>query len=171
LRRCARGDCGTRPVLRLYTDRGGPYFHIPTGGEKASWTHKIQVGRALAPLGIEHIAAYSPQVRGRSERAFRTLQDRLPKELRLVGIDDVEATNRWLREHYIGEYNKAFAIAPEQEGSAFVLDRAEAWREIHGRQRQHHRLGRATAAAAVKPPATALRQGPRPPCTNTLTTA
>jgi hypothetical protein len=67
---------------------------------------------------------------GRSERAFRTLQDRLPKELRLVGINDVEVANCWLREHYIGEYNKAFAIAPEHEGSAFVPDRAEAWREI-----------------------------------------
>jgi hypothetical protein len=58
------------------------------------------------------------------------LQDRVPKEFRLTGIDDVEAANRWLREHYVGEYNRAFAIAPEQEGSAFVPDRAEAWREI-----------------------------------------
>lgn len=114
----------------LYTDRGAHYFHTPKGGEKASRTQKTQVGRALAQLGIEHIASYSPQARGRSERAFRTLQDRLPKELRLAGIDDVEAANRWLREHYIGEYNKAFAIAPEQEGSAFVPDRELAWREI-----------------------------------------
>jgi transposase len=114
----------------LYTDRGAHYFHTPKGGERASRTHKTQVGRALAQLGIEHIASYSPQARGRSERAFRTLQDRLPKELRLAGIEDVEAANRWLREHYIGEYNKAFAIAPEQDGSAFVPDRAEAWREI-----------------------------------------
>jgi hypothetical protein len=67
---------------------------------------------------------------GRSERAFRTLQDRLPKELRLAGIDEVEAANRWLRERYIGEYNKTFAIAPEQEGTAFVPDRTQAWREI-----------------------------------------
>jgi hypothetical protein len=129
--------CALREVIAahglfcaLYTDRGAHYFHTPKGGEKASRTHKTQVGRALAQLGIEHIASYSPQARGRSERAFRTLQDRLPKELRLVGIDDVEAANRWLREHYIGEYNKAFAIAPEQEGSAFVPDRTEAWREI-----------------------------------------
>ena len=151
----------------LYTDRGAHYFHTPKGGERASRTHKTQVGRALAQLGIEHIP-YSPQARGRSERAFRTLQDRLPKELRLAGIDDVEAANRWLREHYIGEYNKTFAVAPEQEGTAFVHDRTEAWREIlrhrgaHGRQRQHHRLGKAPPAAAGKPPAPALRQGPRP---------
>ena len=114
----------------LYTDRGSHYFHTPQAGEKVSKTQLTQVGRALSHLGIEHIAAYSPQARGRSERAFRTLQDRLPKELRLAGISDIEAANRWLREHYTGEYNKAFAIAPEQEGSTFVADRAEAWREI-----------------------------------------
>jgi transposase len=129
--------CALREVIAahglfcsLYTDRGAHYFHTPKGGEKVSRTHKTQVGRALAQLGIEHIASYSPQARGRSERAFRTLQDRLPKELRLAGIDDVEAANRWLREHYIDEHNKAFAIAPEQTGSAFVVDRAEAWREM-----------------------------------------
>src|SRR5215203_6572452 len=114
----------------LYTDRGSHYFHTPKAGEKVSRAQQTQVGRALSHLGIEHIAAYSPQARGRSERAFRTLQDRLPKELRLAGISDIEAANRWLREHYTGEYNKAFAIAPEQEGSTFVADRAEAWREI-----------------------------------------
>jgi len=64
----------------LYTDRGAHYFHTPKGGERASRSHKTQVGRALAQLGTEHIASYSPQARGRSERAFRTLQDRLPKE-------------------------------------------------------------------------------------------
>jgi transposase len=114
----------------LYTDRGSHYFYTPTAGEKVSKAQQTQVGRALAQLGIEHIAAYSPQARGRSERAFRTLQDRLPKELRLAGISDVEAANRWLREHYMAEHNKAFAIAPEQEGTAFIADRAEAWREI-----------------------------------------
>jgi len=114
----------------LYTDRGSHYFRTPETGAKVSKTQQTQVGRALAQLGIEHIAAYSPQARGRSERAFRTLQDRLPKELRLAGISDVAATNRWLREHYIDEHNKAFAIAPEQEGTAFVPDRAEAFREI-----------------------------------------
>ena len=119
----------------LYTDRGAHYFHTPKGGERASRTHKTQVGRALAQLGIEHIPSYSPQARGRSERAFRTLQDRLPKELRLAGIDDVEAANRWLREHYIGEYNKTFAVAPEQEGTAFVHDRTEAWREFSASSR------------------------------------
>src|SRR6201992_3972106 len=89
-----------------------------------------QVVRALSQLGIEHIAAYSPQARGRSERAFNTLQDRLPKEFALAGISTVEAANRWLREVYIAEHNARFAIEAEQEGSAFVAAASGAWREI-----------------------------------------
>jgi transposase len=114
----------------LYTDRGSHYFHTPAAGGKVSRTLLTQVGRALAQLGIEHIAAYSPEARGRSERAFRTLQDRLPKELRLAGIRDVETANRWLAEVYLPEYNARFAVAAEQDGSAFVADTAQAWRNI-----------------------------------------
>jgi hypothetical protein len=95
-----------------------------------SKTVLTQVGRALKQLGIEHIAAYSPQARGRSERVFGTLQDRLPKELKLAGIDTVEAANRWLSECYIADYNKRFAITAEQADSAFVADVLGAWREI-----------------------------------------
>ncbi len=113
----------------LYTDRGSHYFYTPQAGGKVSKTQLTQVGRALAHLGIEHIAAYSPEARGRSERAFRTLQDRLPKELRLAGITTVEAANAWLAETYIAEYNRLFSIEPLEEGSAFVPDRAEVWRE------------------------------------------
>jgi hypothetical protein len=114
----------------LYTDRGSHYFRTPEAGRKVSKTLLTQVGRALAQLGIEHIAAYSPEARGRSERAFGTLQDRLPKELALAGITTVEAANRWLAETYIPQHNAAFAVEPEQEGSAFVRDRAGAWRDI-----------------------------------------
>ena len=114
----------------LYTDRASHYFHTPKSGGRVSKTHLTQVGRALAGLGIEHIAAYSPEARGRSERLFRTLQDRLPKELRLAGIRDVAAANRWLKEVYLADHNRRFAIAPQQEGSAFVTDRTQAWREI-----------------------------------------
>jgi transposase len=114
----------------FYTDRGSHYFHTPKAGEAVSKTQLTQVGRALQQLGIEHIAAYSPQARGRSERAFRTLQDRLPKEFALAGITTIEAANRWLAETYIPQHNAAFAIAAEQEGSAFVRDRTDAWREI-----------------------------------------
>ncbi len=79
-----------------------------------------QVGRALAQLDIELIAAYSPEARGRSERMFGTLQKRLPQELRLAGITTMEDANRFLRETFLPEHNRRFAIAPEAEGSAFV---------------------------------------------------
>ena len=114
----------------LYTDRGSHYFLTPEAGGRVSKTVLTQVGRALKQLGIEHIAAYSPQARGRSERAFSTLQDRLPKELKLAGIRTVEAANVWLRETYMAAHNKQFAIDAEQEGSAFVADAMGAWREI-----------------------------------------
>jgi transposase len=113
----------------LYTDRGSHYFYTPKTGEKVSRIQQTQVGRALSHLGIEHIAAYSPQARGRSERMFGTLQGRLPKDLRLAGIGTVEAANAWLKAHYIAEHNAAFAITAEQQGTAFVADRHEAWRE------------------------------------------
>jgi transposase len=113
----------------LYTDRGSHYFYTPKAGEKASKTQQTQVGRALSHLGIEHIAAYSPEARGRSERMFGTLQGRLPKDLRLAGIRTVEAANAWLKTHYMAEHNAAFAIKAEQPATAFVADRHEAWRE------------------------------------------
>ena len=114
----------------LYTDRGSHYFLTPEAGGKVSKTLLTQVGRALGQLGIEHIAAYSPQARGRSERVFLTLQDRLPKEFALAGIATLEAANVWLRDTFIAEYNARFAVGAEQEGSAFVVDTAGAWREI-----------------------------------------
>jgi transposase len=113
----------------LYTDRGSHYFHTPKAGEKVSKTQQTQVGRALSHLGIEHIAAYSPEARGRSERMFGTLQGRLPKELRLAGITTVEAANAWLKATYMAKHNAAFAVHAEQEGTAFVADAHEAWRE------------------------------------------
>jgi len=107
----------------LYTDRGSHYFHTPKAGEAVSKTVRTQLGRALAQLGIRHIAAYSPEARGRSERAVRTLQDRLPKELKLAGIATLEAANRWIAESYLPAHNAAFAVAPAETGSAFVSDR------------------------------------------------
>jgi len=114
----------------LYTDRGCHYFHTPVAGGKVSKEKPTQVGRALAELGIEHIAAYSPEARGRSERAFRTLQDRLVKELALAGITTVEAANRFIAEVYLPEHNARFAVTPEEPGSAFVACRPEQWREV-----------------------------------------
>jgi hypothetical protein len=86
--------------MSLYTDRGSHYFRTTKAGEidRGSPT---QVGRALSQLGVEHIGAFSPQARGRSERAFKTLQDRLPKELKLAGVTDIETANAFLREVYL----------------------------------------------------------------------
>ena len=66
------------------------------------------------------IAAYSPQARGRSERSFGTWQGRLPQELRLRGITDLDQANEFLRTEYIAEFNNKFAVAAAQRGSAFV---------------------------------------------------
>jgi transposase len=115
----------------LYTDRGSHYFHTPEAGGKVAKDVLTQVGRALNQLGIEHIAAYSPEARGRSERAFRTLQDRLPKELALAGIhDDVAAANRFIREVYLAQHNARFAIVPVDTGSAFVPVAENQWRDV-----------------------------------------
>jgi transposase len=115
--------------LSLYTDRGSHYFYTAEAGGKVARGEPTQVGRALAHLGVKHIAAYSPQARGRSERLFQTLQDRVPKELVLAGITTMAEANAWLRDTYIPAHNARFATKAEQEGSAFVavpgLDLAE----------------------------------------------
>ena len=104
----------------LYADRASHYWHTPAAGGKVDKDTPTQVGRALAQLGIELIAAYSPQARGRSERMFATLQDRLPKELALAGITTMAEANRFLEEVYLPRHNARFARPPEDAGSAFV---------------------------------------------------
>lgn len=104
----------------LYTDRGSHYFHTPKAGGKVDRSHPTQVGRALAQLGIRHIAAYSPEARGRSERLFGTLQGRLPKELADAGVATLEDANRYIAEVYLPAHNKRFRIEPVEPGSAFV---------------------------------------------------
>jgi transposase len=106
--------------LSLYTDRGSHYFYTPEADGQVDRSHLTQVGRALAHLGVEHIAAYSPQARGRSERLFHTLQDRLTKELALAGLATIEAANAFIKDVYIPAHNGRFAVKAEQEGSAFV---------------------------------------------------
>src|SRR6185436_12485638 len=93
----------------LYTDRGSHYFYTPKAGGKVAKETPTQVGRALAHLGIEHIPAYSPEARGRSERMFGTLQDRLIKELALAAITEIEAANRFIRQTYLPGHNARFA--------------------------------------------------------------
>jgi len=104
----------------LYTDRAHWAVHTPTSGTAPDRTKLTQVGRALARLGIEHILGYSPQARGRSERANGTLQGRLVSELRVAGITSVAAANRYLRERFIPDYNARFARPPLEAASAFV---------------------------------------------------
>lgn len=104
----------------LYTDRGSHYFHTPKAGEPVSKTMLTQVGRALHQLGIRHIGAYSPEARGRSERMFGTLQDRLVKELADAGITTIEAANRFIAETYLPAHNRRFMVAPAEPGTALV---------------------------------------------------
>jgi hypothetical protein len=88
------------------------------------------VGRALKQLGIGHIPAYSPEARGRCERAFRTLQDRLPKELALAGITSVEAANQFLREVYLPDHNGRFAVPADEPAAVFVAVPEALWRDV-----------------------------------------
>ncbi|HEV2105559.1 MAG TPA: ISNCY family transposase [Candidatus Eisenbacteria bacterium] len=125
---------GTEPVLAalhavvtqygvpqaLYTDRAGWAAHTPKRGGPIDPERPTQVGRALTRLGVEHILAYSPQARGRSERLNRTLQDRLVAELRLARIVTLERANRFIRDSFAPRYNDEFAVAPAQPTSAFV---------------------------------------------------
>jgi hypothetical protein len=71
-------------------------------------------------LGIEMIAAYSPEARGRSERAFRTHQERLPKELAMLGIIDMNEANKYLRDIYMPAFNAEFSVPAAIQGTAFV---------------------------------------------------
>jgi transposase len=103
----------------LYSDRGSHFFVTPKAGEKVDKTRLTQVGRAMKELNIQMIPAYSPQARGRSERNFGTWQGRLPQELRLAGITELEAANHFLRERYIGEFNAKFTVAAAERGTVF----------------------------------------------------
>jgi transposase len=104
----------------LYTDRGSHYFQTPEAGGKVDKATPTQVGRALAQLGVEHIAAYSPEARGRSERMFGTLQDRLVREMADAGITTLAAANRFLKEVYLADHNARFTVAAAEPGTAFV---------------------------------------------------
>ena len=69
-----------------------------------------QVGRALKELGVDIIYAHSPQAKGRIERSFETHQDRLVKELRLAGIDNIKDANKFLHSYYWPKHNRKFAV-------------------------------------------------------------
>lgn len=104
----------------LYTDRGSHYFQTPQAGGKVDKRQPTQVGRALAHLGIRHIPSYSPEARGRMERAFGTLQQRLPPEMRVAGVTTMAAGNVYLREVFVPAYNARFGKPAAEPGTAFV---------------------------------------------------
>ncbi len=104
----------------LYTDRGSHYFLTSKAGGKVDKQRLTQVGRALSQLGIEHIASYSPEARGRVERLFGTLQGRLPQELRLAAITTIEEANRYIAETFLPAFNAQFTVAAVEQGSAFL---------------------------------------------------
>lgn len=104
----------------FYSDRGSHYWHTPEAGGKVDKKNPTQFGRALKQLGIEMIAAYSPQARGRSERVFSTHQSRLVKELALHNITTMTAANRYLKENYLPAYNQEFMVQPALSDTAFI---------------------------------------------------
>jgi transposase len=125
---------GTHPILTalaavvrrfgipqaLYSDRASWAAYTPKRGEPVDRSCVTQVQRALERLGVEHILAYSPQARGRSERVNRTLQDRLVKELHTARITTVERANRYLSECFLPAYNAEFGRAPADSASGFA---------------------------------------------------
>ena len=106
--------------MALYTDRAGWAFYTPKAGGPVEKGRFTQVGRALHQLGIEHIPAYSPQARGRSERMNRTLQGRLVNELRVAGATTLDTANAYLREVYVPRHNETFRCLPRDPANAFV---------------------------------------------------
>ena len=152
----------------LYADRASHYWHTPEAGGGVDKDNPTQVGRALAQLGIELIAAYSPQARGRSERMFGTLQKRLPQELRLAGIATMAEANRFLEELFWPAHNARFARPAADTGSAFVAfagtleDILCASGGPRRRGRQHRALQEPHAADPGRSPPPPLRQGAGP---------
>ena len=102
--------------LAIYADKHSTYHSpaAPTLEEQLAGTEpQSQCGRALGELGVDLIAAHSPQAKGRVERLFQTFQDRLIKELRLAGVSTLDAANRFL-EAYLPIYNRRFMVPPAQ---------------------------------------------------------
>src|SRR6266446_6213673 len=99
---------------------------------------RSQFGRALKELGIEWIAAHSPQAKGRIERLFETLQDRRVKEMRLAGIDSIQGANHFLAMHFLPEWEQRFTVAPRHA------------RNAHRRLGQEHRLEEILSVRAAR---------------------
>lgn len=108
--------------LALYTDRAA-LFHVarePNIEEQLKGQQKplTQIGRAMRELDIRFLAARSPQAKGRIERLFGTLQDRLVKEMRLQQIDTIEKANRFLEDVFIPSWEKRFMVTARNSADA-----------------------------------------------------
>ncbi len=84
-------------------------------GEKVDKHRLTQVGRAMKELGVQMIAAYSPQARGRSERSFGTWQGRLPHELRLAGITTVDEPTLFCAKSASGSSTQSSGWLPKRK--------------------------------------------------------
>ena len=105
--------------LAVYLDKHTTYKSPaePTLEDELNGTEPLsQFGRALGELGVELIHANSPQAKGRIERLFNTLQDRLVKEMRLRGISALDEANRFLVS-YLPWYNRRFAVQAKKKGN------------------------------------------------------
>jgi hypothetical protein len=105
----------------VYTDRAGLFQPTLAPGwkdEEPGQKTETQMGRAFRELGIEWIAAHSPQAKGRIERSFQTLQDRLVKRLRRAGVKSLEAANRYLEDEFLAEWERRFTVKAASEVNA-----------------------------------------------------
>jgi transposase len=113
----------------VYTDRHSIWVSMSGEAGERDEGENTQMRRALKELNIDFIPARSPQAKGRVERLFETLQDRLVKELRLAKIDNIDGANRFLDEVYLPAHNRRFAVEPVRKadshrrlGPGFDLD-------------------------------------------------
>jgi transposase len=122
-----------RPLAH-YTDKNSIFrtsAAAPLGEQLRGEKARSHFGRALRELGIEWIAAHSPQAKGRIERLFETLQDRLVKEMRLAGIDSIAAANHFLEMRFLPAWEERFTVAPRRPRNAHRrLDRDQRLEEI-----------------------------------------
>jgi hypothetical protein len=123
-----------RPLAH-YTDKNSIFRHrsgVAALEEQLRGEEALsQFGRALRELRIEWIAAHSPQAKGRIERLFGTLQDRLVKEMRLAGIDSIAAANHFLETRFLPEWEQRFTVQPRNPRNAHRrLDREHRLEEI-----------------------------------------
>src|SRR5260370_24727980 len=113
-----------RPVA-CYTDRAGVFEAAVKSkrgeqreGRDRPEMPRTQIGRALKELGIAWIPAYSPQAKGRVERAFGTAQDRLVKGLRVAGASTFDQANEYLEQEFIPGWNKTLTVTPASPDDA-----------------------------------------------------